>query len=191
MPNYRRAYVPGGTYFFTVITFNRAPIFADPAARFTLSNSIKNVQKILPFENLAFVLLPDHLHCIWELPDGDADYSKRWGMIKAGFTKSWLSDSAQFLAPSSSRQRHRERNVWQRRFWEHAIRDQEDMNRHIDYIHYNPVKHGLAKCAHEWSFSTFPQWLKDGYYGADWCCCCEGRMLIKPDFSTLSDQGYE
>jgi putative transposase len=114
------------------------------------------------------VLLPDHIHCIWTLPENDCDYSKRWGMIKAGFSKrakhlfhrnEWMSDS---------KRKHREAAVWQRRFWEHMIRDEDDFRRHLDYLHFNPVKHGLVKCVRDWPHSTFHRFVKDGFYPQDW-----------------------
>jgi len=125
-----------------------------------------------PFTIVALVLLPDHLHTIWTLPEEDADFSTRWSILKTCFTLAWLAAGGGEGAISSSRRRNRRRGVWQRRFWEHRIRDQDDFNRHLNYIHYNPVKHGLARCPHAWPHSTFGKWVKRGAYRTDWCCGC-------------------
>lgn len=120
-----------------------------------------------PFEIEAWVLLPDHIHCIWQLPEGDRDYSMRWGLIKKEFTKrtKGLVGTAH---PTISRERHREGTVWQRRFWEHQIRDEKDFSVHFDYIHYNPVKHGLARSPKDWLYSTFHRYVKAGVYAMEW-----------------------
>jgi putative transposase len=134
---------------------------------------MSEIRQAYPFGVRAFVLLPDHIHCIWELPGGDNDYSLRWGLIKKEFTKrtkDWLN----VAMPSASRLKHRESGVWQRRFWEHRIRDEEDFRAHFDYIHYNPVKHGLAGSAGEWEHSTFQAYVKAGVYPAHWGCTPPG-----------------
>lgn len=115
----------------------------------------------------ALVLLPDHLHCIWRLPDGDVNYSMRWGLIKKEFTKRArnLVDTAH---PTKSRERHREGTIWQRRFWEHQIKDERDFAIHCDYIHYNPVKHGLVMSPKDWIYSTFHRYVKAGVYPREW-----------------------
>lgn len=159
MPNYRRAQKPGGTFFFTLVTHLRQPIFADPGCRDLLRQAIEEVRGTHPFTIDAWVLLPDHLHCLWTLPDGDTDYSKRWGMIKARFTKTLNAT----LAPATRRPTY-----WQKRFWEHCIRDDHDLRRHMDYTHYNPVKHGLTETAAAWPFSTFHRHVKTGTYPLDW-----------------------
>jgi len=123
----------------------------------------------MPFEIDAWVLMPDHLHCIWTLPAGDSDYSKRWGLIKAAYTKrvgKALTDKAQ--AENASRLKHREQLVWQRRFWEHRIRDEKDFEAHCDYIHYNPVKHGQVRAPKDWAYSTFRRYVEQGIYSEDW-----------------------
>lgn len=143
MPNYRRAKMKGGTYFFTVVTYRRQKILSLPESRRALRDVISEVKKKHSFKIEAWVLLPDHIHCIWTLPRDDFDFSKRWGLIKAKFSKrvkdlfyreAWLNDS---------KRKHREATIWQRRFWEHQIRDDNDFELHVDYIHYNPVKHWL------------------------------------------------
>lgn len=120
-----------------------------------------------PFSIEAWVLLPDHLHCIWTLPDGDADFPVRWAMIKRYVSKTC---SAQYGAQdlSGSRMQRRESGLWQRRFWEHLIRDDADFERHADYIHWNPVNHGLVQGVCDWSHSTFHRFVQDGKYTNDW-----------------------
>ncbi|HSH28867.1 MAG TPA: transposase [Thiohalobacter sp.] len=167
MPYYRRARMAGGTYFFTLVTAARRPLFIEPPVRLALRQSLQRVRSVLPFRIEAWVLLPDHLHCIWTLPEGDADYSKRWGMIKAGMTRSLRKGGFPLPAGTPTRRR-REGGLWQRRFWEHWIRDHRDMRQHLDYIHYNPVKHGLVAQVSAWPHSSFHRLCKAGYYPPDW-----------------------
>ena len=166
MPNYRRA-KEGNTYFFTVVTYNRQPILCLEICRKVLKEVIIETKSAHPFEIDAWVLLPDHIHCIWQLPEGDRDYSMRWGLIKKEFTKrtKGLVGTAH---PTRSRERHREGTVWQRRFWEHQIRDERDFSAHFDYIHYNPVKHGLARSPRDWLYSTFHKHVQTGIYPMEW-----------------------
>lgn len=156
MSNYRRAR-EGNTYFFTLVTYQRQPILCLEQFRPTLKEVIKEVQFEHPFEIKAWVLLPDHLHCIWELPEGDFNYSMRWGLIKKEVTK-------RIRLSTESRKKHREGTIWQRRFWEHQIRNERDFAVHFDYIHYNPVKHGLVKSPKDWLHSTFHRYVKEGAY---------------------------
>jgi putative transposase len=182
MPDYRRRCVAGGTYFFTLCTYDRRPIFSDASMIEHLRGAVRSVQLEQPFELVAAVVLPDHVHWLWTMPEGDAEYSKRMGRIKALFTK-MVDDAAlggahpTATARSPSRARHREGNVWQRRFWEHAIRDQDDFNNHI---HFNPVKHGLVRCPHQWNASSFSRWVAGEAYPKDWCCVCEGATAAVP-----------
>jgi putative transposase len=180
MPEYRRADVPGGTYFFTLVTEQRRPFLCDDLARTLLHDSYEQCQRLRPCKSEAFVLLPDPAHAMWTLPPGDADFSTRWASIKAGFTSGWLKAGAGELGVSSSRRAHRHRGVWQRRFWEHWVRDEDDFGAHLDYIHYNPVKHGLVKCPHLYPYSTFTKWVKRGVYEPDWMCVCGGRNARRP-----------
>lgn len=136
-------------------------------SRTALRQAIREVREERPFEAKAWVLLPDHLHCIWELPEGDFDYSVRWALIKKGFTKR-MKNRLKTPLPGRSRIRHREAAIWQRRFWEHQIRDVTDFRIHCDYIHYNPVKHGLTASPKDWKYSTFQRYVEDGLYPADW-----------------------
>jgi putative transposase len=144
LPEYRRYFVPGGTYFFTVVTAGRRPLFADPWARHFLGQMMREVRNESPFETVAIVLLPDHLHAIWTLPQGDDRYPARWQAIKAGFTSRWLAAGGQEMNVSRGYSAQRRRGVWQARFIEHTIRDETDLSDHADYLHYNPVKHGYV-----------------------------------------------
>ena len=168
MPEYRRSFVEGGTYFFTVVTYNRLPILNSVEARRALRAAWENVQERFPFSIDAVCLLPEHIHCIWTLPEGDANYSKRWGEIKRLFTKGYLDQIGPGGIRNESRMRRGEAAIWQRRFWEHTIRDEADLNRHRDYIHYNPVKHGLVRRVVEWPWSSFHRYVKMGYYERGW-----------------------
>lgn len=166
MPDYRRARLKGGTYFFTLTALERRPILTDERFRTALRHAILEVKSSMPFENIAWVLLPDHLHTIWQLPENHADYSTRWSAIKRLVTQQCGT-----LAPpptSTSRQLRREGTLWQRRFWEHLIRDENDLERHIDYIHYNPVKHGYVAKVGDWPYSTFHRYVRAGIYPKDW-----------------------
>jgi len=114
------------------------------------------------------VLLPDHLHALWALPPGDYSYSERWRWIKREFTRAWLASGHAERSLPMSRLREGRRGVWQRRFWEHAIRDESDLEAHFDYIHFNPVKHGLVSSPGNWPASTFHRWVSLGHYPPDW-----------------------
>ena len=167
MPQYRRANIPGATYFFTVNTYRRQMLLTDSRYRKSLHNAIKKVRLDLPFDIVAWVLLPDHLHAIWQLPPGDKDFSLRWSLIKQQVTRecaAWLP--RQHL--SASRKSRDEGSLWQRRFWEHLIRDDTDLSRHMDYIHFNPVKHGYATNVSDWPYSTFHRYVNEGVYPEDW-----------------------
>ena len=145
MSNYRRPFAPGGTVFFTVVTFDRKPILTTELSRDILRRVWKRVQNQHPFVVDAICLLPDHLHCMWTLPENDGDYGRRWSAIKGLFTKEYLKSGGQEGIRNDSRKKRGEAAVWQRRFWEHTIRDEMDYSNHFDYIHYNPVKHGLVR----------------------------------------------
>ena len=219
---YRRVRTPGGTYFFTVVTHSRRPIFADEKARALLHTAMDEARKRRPFVIDCICLLPDHIHAIWTLPEGDSDYSTRWAQIKGRFSHDFLAAEAganpawairppygpdarvnddtwkQSAHPtrigtsrvgdsptrsgssppnvgwaigpreSPSRARKREVPVWQRRFWEHPIRDEEDYRRHVEYIHFNPVKHGLVHRPIDWEWSSFRRYVREGLYDPTW-----------------------
>ena len=155
MSNYRRIRISGGRYFFTVnLADRRARLLIDYID--LLHHAFQKVQNRHPFIMLAHVILPDHLHCIWRLPPSDNDYSTRWRIIKTEFSLT-LPPAAKPI-----------RGVWQRRFWEHAIRDEDDFRRHADYIHYNPVKHGHAESALQWPHSSFRRYVRDEIYPPNW-----------------------
>ena len=174
MPEYRRAYAEGGTFFFTVVTYKRYPIFANEPAITRLQRCFRTVKSDLPFPTDAMVILPDHLHCIWTLPDGDADFSTRWARIKGAFTRGYTG--ARSACISSSMRKKGEGGVWQRRFWEHRIRDERDFNLHCDYIHHNPVKHGLVSLPIEWKHSSFHEFVERGVYPSIWGDCVESGL---------------
>jgi putative transposase len=129
---------------------------------------MRRVRAKSPFRTLAIVVLPDHLHCVWSLPRDDSDFSGRWRWIKGAFTEHWLSAGGTEAATSVSRIRRGEHGVWQRRFWEHQIQDEVDLERHVDYIHYNPVKHGYVARPSDWPWSSFSRHVRLGQYAADW-----------------------
>lgn len=156
---YRRAYQHGGCYFFTQVTKDRNPVFNKAENIALLREAFFRVKQKHPFDIDAAVVLPDHIHCIWRMPEEDCDYSRRWRLIKTWFTKN-RSDSS----------------VWQRRFWEHMIRDETDYRDHLDYIHFNPVKHGYVNSALAWPYSSFKKFVTRGYYSPDW-----GSELYLPD----------
>ena len=155
MPQYKRKRLQGGYYFFTVVTHQRQNIFASEIARECLRSVWKYVSSTRPFQTVALCLMPDHIHCIWRLPDGDSNYSVRWSLIKRGFTIQWLKAGGAENRQTLSRTKEGRRGVWHRRFWEHVIRDEEDLAEHIRYIHYNPVKHKLVETPGDWKWSTY------------------------------------
>jgi putative transposase len=177
MPNYRRWFVPGGTYFFTCVTHRRTPFLTQPLARTILHEAIDTIQKRFPFEVVAIVLLPDHWHTVWTLPPGDDRYPTRWRRIKEEFTEKWLAQGGLELVQSLSRRKHRMRGVWQKRYWEHAVRDEADLERCVDYIHWNPCKHKLVSRVQDWPWSSFQRFVAEGQYEADW-----GRTDPVPDW---------
>ncbi|HJR75124.1 MAG TPA: transposase [Luteimonas sp.] len=153
MPNYRRQRSPGGCYFFTVALQDRqSTLLIDRIA--DLRRAFSSVRSVRPFVIEAMIVLPEHLHSLWSLPEGDADYSARWSCIKSHFSRS--IDVGEPC--SASRRSRRERGIWQRRFWEHVIRDEEDLRLHVDYIHFNAVKHGHVTDAGDWPYSTLRRW---------------------------------
>jgi putative transposase len=187
MPDYRRFYAPGGTFFFTVVTAGRAQMFANEAAVRTLRACFRSTQERWPFRVVAMVVLPDHLHSIWALRRDDPDYSTRWAYLKKEFTKRWITSGHGERHTTDSQQKDRRRGIWQRRFWEHTIRDETDFHRHCDYIHYNPVKHGLAKCPHAWAYSSFQRFVEGGFYSQDWCCACGMKAVRAPEWAAMED----
>jgi len=172
MTDYRRARVPGGTWFFTVNLAGRRGNRLLLERIGLLRTAFRNVLQRHSFHMDAFVILPDHLHCIWTLPPGDADFSLRWSLIKGEYSRGiekgeWISES---------RSKRGERGIWQRRFWEHMIRDDEDFSRHVDYIHWNPVKHEWVNSVADWPYSSFHEYVRRGVYPIDWCSEKNGNV---------------
>ncbi len=176
MSDYRRYFVPGGTYFFTVVTEGRAQLFDLNSARTILGSVIRQCFLRYPVDVVAIVLLPNHIHALWTLPTGNDRYSLRWRWIKREFTRAWLDLGGVEQSRQSTRLIERRRGVWQRRFWEHAIRDEVDLEAHFDYIHYNPVKHGLVQRPRDWPWSSFHRWVQAGHYHIDWAA---GQDLVQ------------
>lgn len=191
MADYRRWRVAGGTYFFTLVAHSRYPLFADSTARQLLGNKIRECQKEWPFEINAIVLLPEHLHAIWTLPSGDANYSMRWAWIKKEFTKEWLASGGVEQPVSRSRQDRGDRGVWQPRYWEHTIEDDHDFDRHFDYAHYNAVKHGHVNSPRDWPYSSIHRWIKAGVYEPDWGRVENGLLKFDDLNETAMELGVE
>ena len=158
MSEYKRAFLPGGSYFFTVVTHGRRPWLTEEPAIERLRQAFRHVMKDRPFVMDAVVVLPDHLHCIWQLPEGDEDFPERWRQIKRFVS----------VGLKSSLNARNEKTLWQRRYWEHLLRNEKDWQRHIDYIHYNPVKHGYASHPADWPHSSFRRAMAQGWYDASW-----------------------
>ncbi len=160
---YRRSTAAGGTFFFTVnLADRRSRVLTERIE--LLRDSIRSVRRAHPFTIVAMVVLPDHVHAIWTLPPGDRDYPRRWSLIKGGFSRAIEKTEA----VSPARRRKRERSLWQRRYWEHQIRDDTDLARHVEYIHINPAKHGHAPTPVDWPYSSIHRYIRQGLLPADW-----------------------
>ncbi len=168
MSNYRRWFVPGGMVFFTVVTYARRPILTTEIGRFLLRSAIQSVQAARPFQLFATVLLPDHWHLVMSLPAQDEDYSTRIKQIKEGFTSEWLARGLPEAVVSDSQKRRGERGIWQPRFWEHTVKDAEDLEGCVDYIHWNPRKHRLVTRVRDWPWSSFHRFAANGHYDWSW-----------------------
>ncbi len=168
MPDYRRNRVPGGAFFFTVNLQDRRSNLLVTRIE-ALRDAVRQARRRAPFQIDAWVVLPDHMHCLWTLPPGDADFPARWRAIKSAFSKSLAGQS---LPADKTRSpvmiRRGESGIWQRRYWEHTIRDDRDFAAHLDYIHFNPVKHGLAEHPGDWPHSSFRRCVAIGLYPAGW-----------------------
>lgn len=163
MPDYRRNRVPGGTFFFTVNLLDRRSDLLITQID-ALRKAVRQVRVRVPFHIDAWVVLPDHMHCLWTLPQGDDDFPGRWRAIKTAFSKSLATGEPR----SAVMARRGERGIWQRRYWEHTIRDDRDFAVHMDYTHFNPVKHGLAQHPSDWPYSSFRRCVAGGVYPAGW-----------------------
>ena len=163
MPDYRRHRIPGGTYFFTVNLLDRRQAFLVERID-ALRNAVRTVRARRAFRIDAWVVLPEHMHAVWTLPPGDSDFSGRWLAIKALFTKSVPRIGTTFARRAGKG----ECGIWQRRLWEHTIRDDADFRAHLDYVHINPVKHGLVGRVRDWPYSSFHKYVAHGVYAPDW-----------------------
>jgi putative transposase len=165
MPNYRRAFMPGGTWFFTVNLLRRHNNDLLVREVGLLRDTVRKVRVRHPFHIDAWVVLPEHLHAVLTLPPGDTDFGLRWRLIKSGFSRALPKTEYR----SGVRRKAGERGIWQRHYWEHLIRDDADYQRHVDYVHVNPLKHGYVRRVRDWPHSTFHRYVAGGIYPADWC----------------------
>ncbi len=154
--DYRRVWQSGGCYFFTVVTYQRQALLVQNEYIHCLREAFHHIRKKRPFIIDAIVVLPDHLHCIWRLPHDDADYAIRWRLIKHFVTRRINKNHATKV------------KIWQMRYWEHCLRDENDWQNHMDYIHYNPVKHGYVLSPLEWPYSSFGREVENGRYDKSW-----------------------
>jgi putative transposase len=165
MPNFRRAYVAGGTWFFTVNLLQRTNNSLLIQEIELLRKVVKKIRQRYPFYINAWVVLPEHMHAIWTLPEGDSNFSLRWRLIKSGFSTGLPKTESL----SQVREDAGERGIWQRNYWEHLIKNEFDYQRHFDYVHVNPLKHGLVKRVIDWPYSTFHRYVNQGIYPDNWC----------------------
>ncbi len=168
MSDYRRWFVAGGTYFFTIVTYDRRPILTSDPGRKILRKAVLSVQEKFPFSLVATVLLPDHWHLVMTLPSEDARYSLRIKKVKESFTTDWLSAGLPEATVTPSQKARGERGIWQPRFNEHTIRDETDPEHHVDYTHWNPLKHKLVTRVVDWPWSSFHRFVRLGYYDSNW-----------------------
>ena len=162
---YRRTHIKGGRFFFTVVSYRREKIFTTAENIDVLRQGIRQVMQRHPFTIDAFVVLPEHLHCIWTMPQDDHDFSKRWRLIKSYFSRHCTHGHKE---QNETRIRKKEQTIWQRRFWEHFIRDEKDFISHVEYIHYNPVRHGFVQAPKDWKYSSFHRYTDNGVYDREW-----------------------
>lgn len=179
MSNYRRSVVPGGIYFFTVALADRKSQLLTLNVE-ELRSAYRRVQRDYPFETIAICVLPDHIHALWKLPPDDAAYSLRWRLIKGHFSRCFQVVDKR----STSKINKREKGIWQRRFWEHQIRDDNDLQRHVDYIHMNPVRHGYVSSPADWRYSSIHDYIQRGIIAEDWAVESSeqpGKSLVTGD----------
>jgi putative transposase len=162
MVKYRRVFIEEGTYFFTITLKNRQSDFLTRYVE-NFKTAYRGVKKTRPFKTLAYVILPEHCHLIWKLPEDDFDYAGRWREIKKGFTKALLGKGINF-----QKNNHNEYDLWQRRYWEQTIRDEKDLENHINYIHFNSLKHGYVQNVKDWKHSSFHTYVSKGILTQDW-----------------------
>ena len=171
MSRYRRSLATGGTFFFTVnLADRKSDLLVEEMDR--LRRAVELARVRYPFQMLAYCVLPEHLHAVWRLQENDADFGLRWSVIKRSFSRGLPAAGAR----SASKISKREKGLWQRRFWEHQIRDEDDLQRHVDYIHFNPVKHGLVRRVADWPHSSFHAFVKRGRLPRDWAGMGDGGV---------------
>jgi putative transposase len=175
MPNYVRWREKGASYFFTVVTYRRRWLFQHEWARKLLRQAMAEERRRRPFDMFACVLLPDHLHCLWTLPQNDDAFHVRWANIKRRFTSLYLAGGGRTLPVTANRAKHRECGIWQPRYWEHRIRDEDDWFQHRDYSHLNPVKHGYVDLPQDWSWSSIHRHIMLKWLDPDW----PGQRAVK------------
>ena len=168
MPNYVRWRQRGATYFFTLVTYRRRKLFDRASSRGMLKRAMVNVRKEMPFDMFACVLLPDHLHCLWTLPDDDDDFPTRWSRIKRAFSRSFVENGGVPLPITPARSKKRGLGIWQPRYWEHRVRDEGELYKYRDYIHRNPVKHGYVTVPENWPWSSFHRHVQLGWLDPQW-----------------------
>lgn len=171
--------------FFTVVTHLRRPILTTSTTVELLRQAFREEMGLRPFTIDSIVVLPEHLHTIWRLPDGDSRFSIRWSKIKGRFTGLYLDGGGHEANPGASRVRRGERGVWQRRFWDRVVRNEAEYEALTNYIHWNPVTHGYASCPHAWPHSSFHRWVARDIYPGDWLCCCGGQQVKTPAFDGI------
>jgi putative transposase len=168
MSDYRRNYLAGGTYFFTLVAYNRRRILSTPLGCRCLHEAIATVKNELPFRLFAICLLPDHLHSVWILPPKDDDFSTRWKRIKAEFSHRWLERGGVEAEVTPAQRKEGRRGIWQPRFWEHTVVDEADLERCVDYLHWNPRSHRLVRRIRDWPSSSFHRFVQEGQYEINW-----------------------
>ena len=164
MSNYRRDFTKGGLYFFTIVLQDRTKYYLTDYIN-EFRSAYKQTCEHYPFETVAICILPDHIHLLMQLPENDDNYAIRIAYLKTQFTRQLPKECRQF---NKNRQKYRESGIWQRRFWEHLIRDDKDLTNHLDYIYYNPVKHGYVEVVKNWPYSSFHRDVKAEIYPEDW-----------------------
>ncbi|TWT97324.1 Transposase IS200 like protein [Neorhodopirellula pilleata] len=183
MSDYRRWFVPGGTYFLTLVTYQRQPILTTDEGRDLLRESILDVWRPHRFKLVAAVLLPDHFHLMMSLPTGDFRYSMRIQRIKSGFTRRWLEAGYSEVEVTEAERKKNQHGIWQPRFWEHTVQDEDDLHRCADYIHWNPRKHELVKRVVDYPWSSFHRFVREGHYELHWGGeCPESLKSTKPSW---------
>jgi putative transposase len=160
--------VRGGTFFFTLVSYDRRPILTTDLGRRCLHEAIVTIKDLTPFQLFAICLLPDHLHTVWILPSGDCEYPTRLKRIKHEFSSRWLAAGGTEAEVTAAEKAEGRRGIWQPRYWEHTVRDEDDLERCVDYIHWNPRKHGVVRSVRDWPYSSFHRFVREGQYESHW-----------------------